>query len=438
MSIPLTEKYRPRSVSEVIGNKEAVSSFLEWMKSWEAGKPIKKSAFLVGPPGVGKTSLVIAYAKEHGYDLIEVNASDRRGAEQIKAIIAEASKQSTLAGTRKRIILVDEVDGAYGSEATGGINTLASIIPRTNIPIVLVANDPWDPRLAVLRNMSLLIKFSHIRQNEIMSHLRKISEKEGVKVSDELLKFIASRSNGDLRSAINDLQLFLTADQRIVEQLKNVVSTRDRTKSVFEALAEIFGATNVISGRNVTMNLDVDLDTLFTWIIDNLPNQIKDPQALFESYEFLALADLHYSRANRLQRWDYIKYAIPLLGSGPGIVKSKTSDKGGRFEFPSKIRFMQETREKREKIKSILRKLAMKSKMSQRKAATEMMPFIRAILGSGKTDIAKYYELDNEEIAIASIGDNLLPHVMDENSLTKDKEKVESVKTSQRPRKRKT
>ncbi|MEM2003137.1 MAG: hypothetical protein QXQ37_00605, partial [Nitrososphaerota archaeon] len=66
------------------------------------------------------------------------------------------------------------------------------------------------------------------------------------------------------------------------------------------------------------------------------------------------------------------------------------------------------------------------------------MPFIRAILGSGKTDIAKYYELDNEEIAIASIGDNLLPHVMDENSLTKDKEKVESVKTSQRPRKRKT
>lgn len=436
MSVPLTEKYRPKRVSEVIGNKEAVSSFLEWMKSWESGKPSKKAAFLVGPPGVGKTSLVLAYAKEHGYDLIEVNASDKRGAEQIKAIVAEASKQSTLAGTRKRIILVDEVDGAYGSEASGGISALASIIPKTNIPIVLVANDPWDPKLASLRNSSLMIKFSHIRQNDIMSYLKKISEKEGANISDELLKLIASRSNGDLRSAINDLQLFLTADQRIIEQLKNVVSMRDRTKSVFDALAEIFGATSVNAGRNVTMNLDVDLDTLFTWIIDNLPNQIKDPKALFEAYEWIALADLHYSRANKLQRWDYIKYAIPIIGAGPGIVKSKVTERGGRFEFPSKIRFMQETREKREKIRSILRKIALKSKMSQRKAASEMVPFLRAIFSAGKTTIAKYYELDEEEISSVLINNNIVNYGKTMDKSSKDKERIEIAKNHHRPKNR--
>jgi replication factor C large subunit len=400
MSVPLTEKYRPRRVSEVIGNKEAVNSFLEWMKSWESGKPSKKAAFLVGPPGVGKTSLVLAYASEHGYDLIEVNASDKRGAEQIKAIVAEAAKQSTLAGTRKRIILIDEVDGAYGSEASGGINALASIIPRTNIPIVLVANDPWDPKLAPLRNASLMIKFSRIKQSEMVSYLKRLSEKEGVKIDDEILKLIASRSNGDLRSAINDLQLFLAADQKTVEQLKNILSNRDRAKSVFEALAEAFGSTTVVAGRNVTSNLDVDLDTFFTWLVDNMPNQIRDPQSLHEAYQWLALADLHLSRASKLQRWEYIKYAVPIIGSAPGIVKNKLAEKGGKFEFPSKIRFMQETREKREKIRSILKKIAAKTKLSQAKAASEMLPFIRVLLSSGDHSIAKYYELDKEEVSV--------------------------------------
>lgn len=400
MVIPLTEKYRPRRVSEIIGNKEAVNNFLEWMKSWESGKPSKKAAFLVGPPGVGKTSLVLAYASEHGYDLIEVNASDKRGAEQIKSIVAEAAKQSTLAGTRKRIILVDEVDGAYGSEASGGINALASIIPRTSIPIVLVANDPWDPKLAALRNVSQMIKFSHIRQTDIVSYLKRLSEREGVNVGDEVLKLIASRSNGDLRSAINDLQLFLNADQMMIDQLKNVLSSRDRAKSVFDGLAEVFGATTVSAGRNVTMNLDVDLDTFFTWVFDNLPNQIRDPQALHEGYQWLALADLHLSRANRLQKWEYIKYAIPIIGSAPGIIKNKLAEKGGKFEFPSKIRFMQETREKREKIRSVLRKIAAKSKLSQAKAASEMLPFIRALLLSGNYNVARFYELDNDEISV--------------------------------------
>lgn len=399
MKIPLTEKYRPRRVSEIIGNKEAVNNFIEWIKSWESGKPTKKAAFLVGPPGVGKTSLVLAYALEHGYDIIEVNASDKRGAEQIKAIIAEASKQSTIGGTRKRIILIDEVDGVYGSEATGGIGALATIIPRTNVPIVMVANDPWDPKLTPLRNLSLMIKFSHIRQNDIVSYLKRISEKEGVSISDGLLKFIASRSNGDLRSAINDLQLFLTADQGLIDELKNVLSTRDRAKTVFDALAEAFGSTSAIAGRNVTMNLDIDLDTFFTWLIDNLPNQIKHPQGLYDGYQWLALADLHLSRASRLQKWDYLKYAIPIIGTAPGLVKSRTAEKGGKFEFPSKIRFMQDSREKREKIRSILRKVASKTKLSQSKAASEMLPFIQAMLRAGDMGIAHYYGLDGDEIS---------------------------------------
>jgi len=49
LSLPWTEKYRPRRVSEVIGNEEAKKQFEEWMRSWEKGHPSSKAALVAGP-----------------------------------------------------------------------------------------------------------------------------------------------------------------------------------------------------------------------------------------------------------------------------------------------------------------------------------------------------------------------------------------------------
>ncbi|MEM2352166.1 MAG: AAA family ATPase, partial [Thermoproteota archaeon] len=106
------EKYRPRKVAEVVGNKESVEAFVKWMKSWELGRPPEKRAVLLyGPAGVGKTSLVLAYGKEHGYDVVEVNASDWRDEVRMKSVVGESSLQATLDGSTRKIIVVDEVDG---------------------------------------------------------------------------------------------------------------------------------------------------------------------------------------------------------------------------------------------------------------------------------------------------------------------------------------
>lgn len=400
MSTPWTEKYRPRRVAEIVGNKKAVGEFIEWMKSWQSGSPSKRAALLAGPPGVGKTSLVYAYAAENGYDLVEVNASDKRTAESIRSVVGEASRQSTLLGTRKRILLIDEVDGAYGSEMTGGVAALAQIISSTMIPIVLVANNPWDPRLAPLREKSLMMKFSRISRGEIASHLRRIATMEGLRIGDDTIKEIAERAMGDMRSAINDLQIVSKA--REVDGLLKTLSTREREKSVFEGLAEAFGAKTVEEGRRVTMNLDVDLDTFMTWLVDNIPLQIRNPDALRRAYDWLAEADLHLSRARREQRWGLMRYATPIMGAGVGLAKKEGGEKGERFEFPSKIRFMQESRQKREVMRSLLRKVAAKTHMSTAKAASEMLPFLRQIVSGGNEAIAGYFELDSEEVGILS------------------------------------
>ncbi|GBC70613.1 ATP-dependent zinc metalloprotease FtsH [Candidatus Calditenuaceae archaeon HR02] len=404
MSLPWTEKYRPRRVAEVVGNEEAKRQFEMWMRDWEKGNPSTKAALLVGPPGTGKTSLVLAYASEHGYDVVEINASDERSSEKLKTIVGESARQTTLSGTRRRIILLDEVDGIAGREAAGGIATLSSIIKSTRTPIVMVANDPWSPRLAPLRESALMIKFNKLRQREIVSRLKRILESEGVHLDEEILAEIARRSEGDMRSAINDAQVLIST-RGSAESLLATLGLRDRQKTSFEVLAEIFGSTSAASGRVSVQGSDMEIEDIVTWVCDNILNQIHSPQAIADVFKLLADADLHYSRVKRLQRWELLRYVAPLLGAGPGVVKHMYGEKGVRFEFPSTIRFMQQTREQRALIQSALAKVAARTKMSRTKAASEMLPFLAEMLRRGEKGVARYFELSDEEVkALIGLG----------------------------------
>jgi len=397
MSIPWTEKYRPRYVREVVGNKQAVNQFLEWMRGWERGTPSSKAVMLVGPPGVGKTSLVLAYANEYRWDLVEVNASDERSGERLKALVGASASQTTIAGTRKRIILVDEVDGIAGKESAGGVAVLSSLIRMSRVPIVLVANDPWDPRLAPLRELAPMIKFSKVRKDEVLRHLKVIAEKEGLEVDEEMLKEISERAEGDMRAAINDLQL-LSSMRANPSLLFSYLGERNREKNAFDVLAAVFGAKKASEGRQLTMNTELDLDQIFTWVYDNVFKQYQKPEALAEALKILADADHHHARLKRYQMWGLTRYITPLVGAGPGIVKTASGERGAGFEFPSKIRFMQQTRELRSRIEEATAKIAAKSKMSRVKAAIEMLPYITEMLRRGEQGISAHYGLNPDEV----------------------------------------
>ena len=71
------EKYRPKNLSEIIGNTKTITELKNWATSW-GGKMTKKGIILSGPPGCGKTSAAIALANDMNWEIIELNASDAR------------------------------------------------------------------------------------------------------------------------------------------------------------------------------------------------------------------------------------------------------------------------------------------------------------------------------------------------------------------------
>jgi replication factor C large subunit len=405
LTVPWVEKYRPKRVSEVIGNKEAIEAFLNWMASWEKGRPSKKAAFLYGPAGVGKTSLVIAYATEKGYDLVEVNASDWRTAEKVKAIVGSACEFATLDGMRKRIVLVDEVDGIAGQEDAGGIPAIRDAIEKTKVPIVLIANDPWSPRLATIREMCEMIEFKHVPKNLIISHLRKICALEELECSDDVLKAIAERSNGDVRSAINDLQALAMAGPKIDGSTLAALGYRDRVKEIFSALVQVFHAKSIKDAWASTENIDVDIDTFFNWVLDNAPQQLTDPEDLERAMDFLAKADLYFARIKRMQRWNLLRYAVPLMTGGIALSKKKTPKSFVKFSFPQKIRMLQATKHERDLRNGLASKIASKCHMSSYKANVEMLPFLSFIIkndGNIANGLARFFELSESELSYLS------------------------------------
>src|SRR3989338_6710205 len=143
-----TDKYRPRTPKDIIGQDAAIQKLRNFIANYPKEK--KRAALLYGSSGVGKTSSVYTIANEAGLEIVEVNASDFRNADQINQKVGNAVRQRSLF-SKGKIILVDEVEGIAGMSDRGGLQAIIKIIEETRYPIVLTAMDPFDNKFSSLR-----------------------------------------------------------------------------------------------------------------------------------------------------------------------------------------------------------------------------------------------------------------------------------------------
>ncbi len=374
--VPWVEKYRPRSLEEYVGNSEAVEHLIRWVKNWDPKG--KKAALLYGPPGVGKTTIALIVARMFNYDLVEMNASDWRTAEKVSRVAGRAAEQGTLYGQSRRIILIDEVDGIAG-EDVGGLTALLDVMRKSRNPVILVANDIWQPRFSILREVCELIEFKRLTSRDIVKHLKRICAMEELEADDDALKVIAEKSEGDMRSAVNDLQTVSYGRKRITVEDVSWLAVRNRILPIFDALKLVFYAKTVNGAKSAFEMVDMDPEMFFEWVYENVPAQFNAPEDLAEAFENLALADLFLARIKREQNWKLLSYALEYMTAGVAVSRRYSKPKWAPFKFPSRIKFLSALKARRELLNSLAAKIASKTHASKSKAVREYLPYLKAI-----------------------------------------------------------
>lgn len=409
-SINWVEKYRPQTLSQIVGHPTAVEELRRWAQSWLHGVPKDRAITLYGRAGTGKTSSVYALANDMKWEITELNASDQRTAAIIEKIVGSGSQMQTISGA-KRLIILDEADNIHGTADRGGEKAIIGLIKKTNHPIVLIANELYDMSFA-LRSSCRLIQFRSVSASSIISVLRKIVNIEKIICGAGVIEKIADNADGDLGGAINDLQAIAQGRSKI--ELKDITTgERDTRENIFKVLGEIFKGTDILNAYRATFNLDENPEDFIQWIDENLPYEYIRPSDRDEAYNYLSRASLFLGRVRKRQNYTMWRYASVLMTSGIVVARSQKYPGFIKFQTPTIRKRLAETRSTRKIRDSLAKKIGTHCHASIGFTRQYLFPFFKLMIKNEKyaPSIIASLRLEPEEIAFITDSKSDTKHV---------------------------
>ena len=374
----LTEKYKPKKLDDMIGNEEVLSKVKKWILNWINGEH-KKPLLVYGPPGIGKTSIAYAIKEEFDFGVIELSASDLRDKKRINKVLGGATLSNSLFGNMM-LILVDDVDITTKNDR-GAIPEISRFLKSNEKPIILTAIDAWDKKLAPIRNECELLQMKRINKSSIAKLLTKIAKLE--KLDEEIITEIAENSNGDVRSAINDLH----AKHK---------SMRDRKIDIFQQIRDIFKAENFQDAKKAVSG-ELDYEIVKLWIDENIPNEYTDKEDIAHAYHYLSRADIFEGRI-RKSNWGYLKYVIDFSTIGVSLAKKEKYRSFTKYNFPKYLKEMSQTIQRRALLKSIGLKVG-KVTHTNRKEALSYIEIIKELGKKKHEETQNLYKFEDSELA---------------------------------------
>ncbi len=387
------EKYRPRRLSDLVGNGPAVKAIYDWARSWSPGR---KPLLLYGKPGTGKTSAAHALASDMGWEIIELNASDQRTRDAIQRVAGAASVTQSLSGAGRKLIVFDEADNLHGTADRGGAREILEVIRTSRQPIILIANDLYGIP-SEIRARCEPVLFRAIQARSIVPRLKFICANESLACSDAALAHVAERGGGDLRASINMLYGASSGRDRVAEG-DIVSSPKDDRVSIFDLILSLFKGREDAALLAEAQAADESPDTVVQWIEGNLIH-LPDPGSLALAYRWVSRADEYLGLTLRRQYYSLWRYAnaVMLLGSslaagGRGI--------RARLMPPARWRRISSHRRQKAVRESLERKIGERAHIPQEVLREDHLTLLSLLIEADPVAHARDLSLNAEELTM--------------------------------------
>lgn len=390
-----SEKYRPKSVQEMVGNEDARLVAIKWLTGWASGS---RPLLLVGPPGTGKTTLAHALAKQFDYDMIEMNASDIRNKEALQARITPIFQNTANLVGKKIMLFLDEVDGVSGREDTGGIDTLVNLIKEPTVPVIMAANKK-SLKIMKLTKACKIIPFSPVPPSLLLLFLDHILQTEAVELGSDDKVSIIDNSRGDIRSLLNSAQSLAAgyhtvSNKDIVDvDIADAISGYFNAHTLTQAIQFIIRAeASYPDPRYRMISPDERRKDMLSALFSSIVSSKIEHSDLALLLDLLSKTDMIVGRANASREWHLLKYVNILLATGLYEKSRQRGIKYHQYSMPWPV--MGPIFARSQSTKKILDELAPILHISRSSAGLFVLPyFIRAMIDK-KIDPVKF-ALDN-------------------------------------------
>ncbi|KAF0755680.1 chromosome transmission fidelity protein 18 [Aphis craccivora] len=290
------QKYKPNRYLDLLSDESTNRMLLHWLKLWDKvvfNKEVKKKrkatndvydksagnkftkknqtldegldenncpkyklALLCGPPGLGKTTLAHLVARQAGYNVVEMNASDDRNISGFKRQLEATTQMCSVMSndSRPNCLVLDEIDGApvasidflikFATEKrvtrkkkTDKKEEKGSILKR---PIICICNDVYVPALRNLRQNAFVLNFPPTSSVRLVERLMEISSYENIKTDTGAMTALGTKTNNDIRSCLSTLSCFKNQSVRLSHVKNANIGSKDMQKGLFTVWQEIF------------------------------------------------------------------------------------------------------------------------------------------------------------------------------------------------------
>ena len=245
------EKYRPKQISDIIGQHEITERLRSYVRTGEM-----PHLLFTGSAGVGKTTAAVALAREFFKDdwqmnFRELNASDERGIDVVRNQIKQFARTSPFGGVTFKILFLDEAD-ALTNDAQSALRRTMETYAQT-CRFILSCNysskiiDPIQSRCAIYR-------FKPLLDEDIAKMIDRIAADQNLTVSKEAREALSYVAQGDMRKLVNSLQGAAILDRMISPDMIYAITSTARPEEV-EKILDLCFERNFEAAERFLMSL---------------------------------------------------------------------------------------------------------------------------------------------------------------------------------------